>query len=178
LSSKHRHARKSPVRHTVRAFTREDGSYVRSHIRGRGVKATTETKPGIPAYLGNKQLTERELNLLKLRLNSGRLDIHDVDIPDGGWELTPDQNKKGFDWLYNLYKSPTGKERVNTPFGYRESSVLENFNKIKLTDYRDTANYYQAQAKIKNYVPVYTVYAKDGHTFEYSVHGGAIDISG
>lgn len=39
-------------------------------------------------------------------------------------EVTGEQSAKGFKWLYNLYKTPIGKERKNNPFGYRENGEL------------------------------------------------------
>ena len=72
-------------------------------------------------------LTEREILLLKARLNRGE----DVDLSaiysSDGFAITEEQTKKGYDWLMNQWKTPRGVERKNNPFGFREEDILDNF---------------------------------------------------
>lgn len=116
--------------------------------------------------------TEADVNLIKNRLNSGKL--KEYSIPEGGVGLTADQNQKGRDWLMNQWKTPAGKERTNNPFGFREQDVLEHFKEIRLIDFYDTAKYGQN----KWVVPYYRVEATDGGSFEYALYGGKISIMG
>jgi hypothetical protein len=90
-----------------------------------------------------------------------------------GTKLTDEQSQKGYDWLKNLWKSPTGKERKNNPFGYREQAALENFDRCELSGYYDADNGYRSF-----YIPIYDVYSKDGYGFNYYVSGGEISIIG
>lgn len=87
-------------------------------------------------------------------------------------ELCEDQVKKGFDWLKNLWVTPTGKERKNNPFGYREQDILKNFDTITLNGWYDAGNAWHSFN-----VPLYLVHGSN-NTFEYYVSGGEIHIIG
>lgn len=121
-------------------------------------------------------ITEKEINLIKLRLNNDKVDEDTQEAIDYIWEempkLTPDQNKKGIDYLRNLWKSPTGKERANNPFGYREQDVLETFEYFALRGFYDAGNRYR-----KFYVPLYAVFGEDS-SFEYAFYNGEVNILG
>jgi hypothetical protein len=135
----------------------------------------------VSEYYGIKEnnvITERQMNLIKNRLNAGKKDAELEDIVQYIWDnapnLTPDQNKKGHDFLMNLWKSPTGKERVNNPFGYREQEALEQFDHFALAGFHDTSRYGQAPY----YIPLYDVYMKDGeYGFQY-YYNGEVSIVG
>ena len=71
-----------------------------------------------------KLLTEKELLLVKSRINCKRVDIDDIPFNDDGYKLTKEQKLKGYNWLMNLWKTPRGIERKNNPFGYRESFLF------------------------------------------------------
>jgi len=114
-----------------------------------------------------KTLTERELNLIKRRANDGKLDL--CDLRDE-YELSPEQCRKGFDWIMNQYKTPRGVERKNNPFGYREENVINTYKKITCVGFFDAGNVHHSF-----YVPIYRAYGASG-TFEYYVAGGAINI--
>ena len=121
-------------------------------------------------------ITEKEINLIKLRMNNDKVDEYTQEAIDFIWDnspqLTPEQNKKGIEYLRNLWKSPTGKERVNSPFGYREEEALETFEYFELRGFYDAGNRYN-----KFYVPLYVcVGAETG--FEYYTSGGNINIVG
>ena len=121
-------------------------------------------------------ITEKEINLIKLRMNNDKVDEDTQEVIDYIWDnspqLTPDQNKKGIDYLRNLWKSPTGKERTNNPFGYREQDALETFEYFELRGFYDAGNRYN-----KFYVPLYTCVGADS-SFEYAFYGGKVNILG
>jgi hypothetical protein len=124
----------------------------------------------------NNTITEKEINLIKLRMNNDKVDNFTQEAIDFIWDnspqLTPDQNKKGIDYLRNLWKSPTGKERTNNPFGYREQDALETFEYFELRGFYDAGNRYR-----KFYVPLYTCVGAET-SFEYYISGGNINIVG
>lgn len=121
-------------------------------------------------------ITEKEINLIKLRMNNDKVDEDTQEIIDYIWDnspqLTPDQNKKGIDYLRNLWKSPTGKERANNPFGYREQEALETFEYFELRGFYDAGNRYH-----KFYVPLYICVGAET-SFEYYISGGQVNIVG
>jgi len=121
-------------------------------------------------------ITEKEINLIKMRLNNDKVDEATQEVIDYIWDnspqLTPDQNKKGIDYLRNLWKSPTGKERTNNPFGYREQDALETFEYFELRGFYDAGNKYR-----KFYVPLYTCVGADS-SFEYAFYNGEVNILG
>lgn len=105
-------------------------------------------------------ITEKELNLLKRRANAKDKEAANF------WpcvKCTPGQSEKGFLWLKNLYKTPSGKERKNNPFGYREMNIIDNYNGelIEFKGFYDAGRY-----GFHNYVPVY-----DLNGMEYYVNG-------
>lgn len=117
-------------------------------------------------------ITEKEILLVKRRLNEGT--YKDADVTDlYGLNLTIEQNTKGFNWLFDKWKSAkTGKERKDNPYGYREEEALRTFKKLKFNGFTNISTY----GEFKNYVPLYRV---EGDTnFEYYVQGGKISITG
>jgi len=105
------------------------------------------------------------------RLNNDVIDVD--DIGDYFWdqeiELEPSQVQKTENWLINLYKTPTGAERKNSPYGYREKEDLDSgIESIFITDfYSPRGNYYY---------PYYQVNTNNGSGFDYVFHGGKINI--
>lgn len=87
-----------------------------------------ETSQIIENIWANRVITEREVLLLKRRANNGDDEAANF-YPGCGAEIevTEEQSAKGFAWLMDLYKTPTGKERKNNPFGYREMNILDNY---------------------------------------------------
>lgn len=117
-------------------------------------------------------LSEQEVNLMMRRINAKKIEPSKIrNIENGqGYELTEEQNRKGFAWLNDKYKSPSGKERKNSPYGYREQAILEKPDRITLIDvYSERGNWYQ---------PVYRVYGDDGNSFDYYVRDGQPYIIG
>jgi len=125
----------------------------------------------------NNVITEQQINLIKTRLNSGKLKT-DAEIVQYIWDntpdLTPEQNRKGIEFLMNLYKTPTGKERSNHVFGYREQEALDNFDHFSLAGFHDASKYGQRPY----YIPMYDVWMKDGdYGFQY-YYDGQVNIVG
>lgn len=121
--------------------------------------------------LNKDTLTEAEVNLLMRRINSKKINPQDIPhFQDGeGYKLTDSQIAKGKAWLIDQWKSPTGRERVNNPFGYREEQILEKLREIRLKDvYSERGNFY---------IPLYEVLGDDT-SMEYYVLGGKISIVG
>lgn len=115
-------------------------------------------------------ITEREILLLKRRANNG--DIDAANFYPGSEkviEVTDEQSEKGFKWLYNLYKTPAGKERKNNPFGYREMDILDNYNGERFTfvGFYDDLNRFRSC-----YIPIYEL---NGMEYYYN---GEIHIVG
>ena len=143
--------------------------YKDSYAKGGGVSPFKN-------MMETNTITEKEINLIKLRMNNDKVDDFTQEAIDFIWDnspqLTSDQNKKGIDYLRNLWKSPTGKERVNSPFGYREENVLETFEYFELRGFYDAGNQFR-----KFYVPLYTCVGTDS-SFEYAFYGGKANILG
>jgi hypothetical protein len=119
-------------------------------------------------------ITEREILLIKRRLNNGTYKYDDIqDIED--LKITPSQTQKGLAWLRNKWQTPRGVERKNNPFGYREEDAIENFKEFRLNSFTDIR---QSSFAFPNYVPVYDVYSKKGFGFQYYVQGGEPKIIG
>jgi hypothetical protein len=116
-------------------------------------------------------ITEKEILLIKRRLNEGT--YKDVDLMDFyDLNLTKEQSQKGLVWLKNKGWGITGKERKDSPYGYREEEALRTFKGIKLNGFTNISTY----GEFKNYVPLYRV---EGDTnFEYYVQGGKVNITG
>ena len=106
-------------------------------------------------------LTEKDILLLKRRINSGE----QFELKES-YNIEPLQFHKGMEYLHNLYMSPTGKVRVSNPFGAREEYVIENARYITFDGFVDSGNRY-----IKFYTPIYTVHATDDSSFQYTVTG-------
>ena len=116
-------------------------------------------------------ITEQQINLLKRRMNNGE----EVDINfiwDGEILVTNSQKQKGLDWLINQWKTPTGKERINNPFGYREIEILKYCTEIQFKGFYDNGN-----RQFKNLIPLYCVHSYTD-SFEYYVNHKGIQIVG
>lgn len=123
-----------------------------------------DTRKRVSEILSNGVITEKDLNLLKSRLNRRLCEYDDIEpiILNYGVKLDNEQITKGINWLRNLYKTPAGKIRKFNPFGAREISVLESEDiKIDLCGFYDTGRYGG-----RNYQPEYTVYSNGG-SFDY-----------
>lgn len=117
-------------------------------------------------------ISEKMINLLNRRLNAGEKINLDV-IWNGEIELEPAQIAKAKNWLLAQWKTPAGKERQNSPFGYREEMALETLQTIYFRGFYDCAGYGQRSW----FVPIYIV-SGSNTSFEYYVSGGKIQIVG
>lgn len=133
--------------------------------------ATKKTEDFLKEIKKSGLITESQMKTLLLRKNKGEKFDEGI-FWDGEIFLTKEQAKKGLDWLMNKYKTPTGKERSNNPFGYREQLALEQAEKIRLVGFHDAGNFFHSF-----YVPLYEVYGTTQY-FQYYVSGGKINIVG
>lgn len=93
-------------------------------------------------------------------------------FPEAGLLLSNAHNQKGIAFLLKQWKTPTGAERKNNPYGYREQDILENFSHFTLKSLYNAGNAY-----VDYYIPPYECVATDGATFEY-YYNGKINIVG
>lgn len=126
-------------------------------------------------------ITEKQINLIKNRMNRGEEVNMEPIWNHEGLRITEEQSNKGLNFLLNLWKSPAGKERVNNPFGYREQEVLENFSHFELRGFYDDGkwrSFYDDNRYVKNYLPLYLVVSTEGGTFEYYYNFKGLSIVG
>lgn len=139
------------------------------------IKIKKQGNKNIPDFVNEKTFTEQQIKLLQRRLNDKKIkeqDIFGKDF-DRTKRITPEQTKKGLDWLDDKRRTPTGKERLNNPFGAREEAVLDNFDRFELTEFFDSGNQF-----VSFKIPLWTVIAKDGSRFQYHSQGGKVNITG
>ena len=131
------------------------------------------------------KLTEREMNALKNAINNSpqkrmilSATYQNKRMESGeGVTLTKEQVNKGAKYLYNLGFTPKGKERSNSPYGYRENEIVNKGGKGKnsirtlklLQWYSPRGNYY---------IPYYKAIGKNGDSMDYFVWLGKINIYG
>ena len=118
-------------------------------------------------------ITEREIVSIKSELNRRSWNGYRSVFANGLLSITKEQTEKGFSWLLNQWKTEKGKTRKNNPFGLREQSILENFSRFLLIDYRDSGTGINP-----HFEPVYRVEAVSGSHFDYCVYCGVICICG
>ena len=105
-------------------------------------------------------ITEREVNLMKNRLNRG-YNIYGI-FDNGPLDITPEQTEKGLAWLKNLNRTPRGAIRKNNPFTKKQASVLSNFRKFQLIGFWDNGTWCHSW-----YIPIYRVWPNKGKHFDY-----------
>ncbi len=122
-----------------------------------------DTRKRVSEILSTGVISEKDLNLLKNRINHRLCEYEDIEPLFLDYvSLSDDQTAKGVKWLRNLYKTPAGKEKKNNPFGAREIDVLESENiKIDFCGLYDAGRY-----GFTNYMPEYCVYSENG-SFNY-----------
>ena len=119
-------------------------------------------------------ILENEINLLKKRINAGEsYEFLEAIYDNGGIELFEEQKTKGYKWLLDKWQTPTGKERKNNPFGYREMEALKDFDHIDFFSFYDAGRY-----GFRNWTPVYNVCTKEGFGFQYTIQNGQPYIIG
>ncbi len=127
--------------------------------------------------LKSKKITNNEIIALCSLINSNKIGIeekreiiHSISI-DNPLKLTPEQNKKGYDFLMDQWKTSKGIERKNNPFGYREQKILEKFTDFELIGLYDAGNYLHS-----HYIPLYACNGNE-NSFEY-YYNGKVNIIG
>jgi len=137
---------------------------------------TAKLSPTAKKYLAiidSGHIEEGQLISLKSFLNKNKENrtlIFEA-MQDKNLTLSAAQNQKGFDFLMNQWKTPTGKERLNNPFGYREQAILENFSHFELKDWYNAGNAYH-----DFYLPLYECIGNET-SFEY-YYNGKVNIVG
>ena len=120
----------------------------------------------------NNVINEKHILLLRRRLNEGeRIEINFWDNPI---DITREQTEKGLNFLINQDKTPKGKIRQNSVFGFRERNILENFSHFTFSGFKNISKYGQ----IPNFAPVYNVHSKDGYSFQYYYDFVEVNIVG
>lgn len=105
-------------------------------------------------------ITEREINLIKNRMNRG-INTEEIFM-NGPLQITPEQTAKGLAWLKNLYKTPHGRIRKNNPFNQKQASVINKFRKFELVGFYDVGTFWRYY-----FVPIYRVWPTKGKHFSY-----------
>ena len=110
-------------------------------------------------------ITEREILLIKRRLNNfGEVLIKRALFGNGPLQITPEQTKKGLDWLIDKYKTPRGVVRKHNPFNDGQVAILEDFKKFELVGFTDVS-----RSCLMWFMPTYRVYSQHGRYFDYVV---------
>jgi hypothetical protein len=129
----------------------------------------TPTMAKYKAIIESGKITENELTALNSFYNKSSDNKTFIDAlmyneqDKDELTLTEDQNKKGYEFLMKLRFTPTGKERSNSPYGYREENILDNFSHFTFCGfYSERGNYY---------IRMYNCYSKDGNSFQYYYNG-------
>ena len=104
-----------------------------------------------------------------------RLTLFYIFETQAPYSITPEQTKKGLNWLSAVRFTATGKERKNNPFGYREETILDDFKRFELTGLYDDSYYLNDR---HNFKPNYRVIAKDKTYFDYVPFTRSDRISG
>lgn len=137
---------------------------------------TQKLSPTAKKYLAiieSGKIEEGQLIAMKSFLNKNKenRDLIFAAMANITLTLSPEQNQKGYDFLMDQWKTATGKERKNNPFGYREQAILENFSHFELNGWYDAGNAYASY-----YLPLYECVG-DGTSFEY-YYNGEVNIVG
>lgn len=131
----------------------------------------SQTEKKYRSIIESGKISESELISLNSFYNKSKENkkfINDIMYNEDHEELnlTDEQNKKAFDFLQSLRFTPSGKERKNNPFGYREENILDNFSHFTFCGFYDNGNYYNSF-----YIRMYNCYSKDGNYFQYYYNG-------
>ena len=68
--------------------------------------------------------------------------------------------------------------RKNSPLGYREASILLDFDHFTFTGFYNASNSYQVESGYRTLYPLWKCYDKGGDSFEYYLEGGVMNITG
>ena len=149
-------------------------------IIGLGGIGITGSKYDYMKLARKRKWTEKELNAFKKFISQDNQasknalnEFHNNPLiyDAEGINLTTDQVKKGFKYLYNLGFTPKGKKRSNSPFGFREDNIVQNPEDLTIIDF------YQPNFRSEFRVPVYNAYGGSA-SMDYYVSGEKINIIG
>jgi hypothetical protein len=120
--------------------------------------------------IASGHITERGIINLRTYMRNNPDDVETIkeQVSKGELGLTNDQNEKGISFLRNSYSSPSGKIRINNPFGDKQISVMKNFSHFTLCGFVKTS-----QNQYEDHCPIYRCYAKDGSSFKYAYSFGS-----
>ena len=146
---------------------------MRTTINESGVLVTPVMKKYL-AIIESGKIEEREIISMRSFMHKSKENARFVfgALQDKQLTLSNEQNQKGYDFLMNQWKTASGKERKNNPFGYREQNILNNFSHFELKDLYNAGNAYHDY-----YLPLYECISKDGGSFEY-YYNGEVNIIG
>lgn len=116
---------------------------------------TITTNDLIKEIEATKTISERQIKLLQRRANAGD---KEADFWGEEIEVDDEYSAKLYKWIYNLYKTPTGKVRKNSPFGYREIEILDNYEgeRFDFVGFHDKGN-----LRFSSYIPLYSLCGMD-----------------
>lgn len=143
------------------------------------VSLTPNFKALLNAIAAGQLQDKAQLDLLMKYYNGGGWHKEQITaaLDARNWEpleLSVDQVEQGRRWLMNQWKTPAGKERKLSPFGYREQGALETFKSIEFYNFANVAKFGQPA----HYVPVYRVIDQTGHGFDYYMYNTLCNIVG
>lgn len=147
--------------------------------------------------LNRDLLTYQEILNIKKRL-TGYTKNHDIKYDEAEFKdeynITPKHTAKGLEYLFRVAFKPSKLEeqkarftkdglldeaiRSNSPLGYRELTILLQFDHFTFSGFYDASNYYQSQSGYKNLYPLWKCYDRDGDSFEYYLEAGEMQIIG
>lgn len=148
------------------------------------MKAIVNENGILVSALGNKYinilnkevLTEQEINNIKNFINNKASEeergIILGLIADDCKILTNEHNLKGYEFMKGKLYTPTGKERKEHVFGYREIDVINTFEQFTLIGFYNVARYGERNF----YVPLYRMIGKED-VFDY-YYNGEVNIIG
>lgn len=87
---------------------------------------SNDTRKRVSEILSAGVISEKDLNLLKNRINHRLCEYEDIEPLFLDYvTLNDEQTAKGIKWLRNLYKTPAGKERKNNLSGLVKFQYLK-----------------------------------------------------
>lgn len=162
----------------------------------RGLRTERESAE----LLARDVLTYAEILAIKKRMTgySKMSEAHKKDTEDAEFKdeyrITPEHTAKGLEYLERVAFKPSklGEQKMryekeglideairkNSPMGYRELSILLQFNHFTFTGFYDATTMYQRDSGFKSLYPLWKCYDKDGDSFEYYIEGGVMNIIG
>ena len=155
--------RKRPRPHRVNPTDPRYSNGVKATGYPRGSGMGQQSRP----HTENLVLKESEIKKILSDLRRGKINYSDLSFPEGGFRISSAQFQKGITFLNKKWKTSTGKERSNSPFGYREQRVIENASEMRLVDFYRSSR--------QGWTPYYRI-SSDKEMFEYYVDGGQVHI--